>query len=67
MMTSEKPRVTPDGRYSQTEAARALGVDRHTVARYEKQGLLRFRVRKAGRCKVTTGQEIMKCWTNCYM
>jgi len=62
MMTCERPQVQLDGLYNQTECSRILGVDRHTVRNYEKQGFLKFRVRKAGRCKVTTGREIMRCW-----
>jgi len=66
-MTNEKPKVTLDGRYTQADVSRVLGIDRHTVLSYERQGLLKFRVRKAGRRKVTTGAEIVKCWTNCFM
>lgn len=61
-MTSTKPEVMPDGLYNQKQAAAALGVDRHTIARYEANGLIAFRVRKAGNQKVTTGEEIIKCW-----
>lgn len=66
-MTNEKPMVTADGRYTQADVARVLGIDRHTVLSYERQGLLKFRVRKAGKRKVTTGAEIVKCWTYCFM
>lgn len=61
-MITEKPNVTPRGLYSQAQTARALGVSRHTVARYTKEGLIRFRVRKAGYTPVTTGSEIIKLW-----
>lgn len=66
-MTSTKPEVIPNGLYNQKQAAAALGVDRHTVARYEANGLIAFRVRKAGRQKVTTGEEIVKCWQAMYL
>lgn len=61
-MIVEKPNVIPDGLYNQRQAAEALKVDRHTIARYEADGLILFRVRKAGKAKVTTGQQILKCW-----
>jgi len=66
-MICRKPDVDLDGIYNQTEAAKALHVERHTVRRYELDGLLKFRVRKAGRCKVTTGAEIIRCWKGMYL
>lgn len=62
-----KPDVILDGLYSQTQAARALCVDRHTVARYEADGLITFRVRKAGCRKVTTGRDIIECWKGMFL
>lgn len=67
MMTCTRPRVEPDGWYNITETAKALGVDRHTVQRYAKQGHLRFSVRKAGRRKVASGKEIVRCWERMYL
>lgn len=61
-MIINKPIVSPDGLYNQKQVAEALHIDRHTVARYEANGLIKFRVRKAGRAKITTGAEIIKCW-----
>lgn len=61
-MIINKPIVSPDGLYNQKQAAEALHIDRHTIARYEDNGLIKFRVRKAGRAKITTGAEIIKCW-----
>jgi predicted site-specific integrase-resolvase len=61
-MIIEKPEVIADGLYNQRQTAEALKVDRHTIARYEADGLIKFRIRKAGKRKVTTGAEIMKCW-----
>lgn len=66
-MTSERPNVTMDGLYSQSQVARALAIDRHTVKRYEDSGLLKFKVRKANLRKVTTGKQIIKCWENCFL
>ena len=54
-MIITKPEVEPDGLYNQGQAAKALHVDRHTVARYANDGLIKFRVRKAGKVLITTG------------
>ena len=66
-MIIDKPIVNPDGLYNQRQAAQALHIDRHTVARYEAEGFIKFRVRKAGKAKVTTGAEIIKCWQGMYV
>jgi len=66
-MIIRKPEVNPEGLYNQKQAAEALHVDRHTVARYEADGLIKFMVRKAGRAKVTTGAEILRCWQDMYV
>lgn len=66
-MITTKPNVDPNGMYSQTQAAAALGVDRHTVKRYEDNGYISFRIRKADKRKVTTGAQIIKCWQSTYL
>ena len=66
-MIKTRPNVVPDGLYNQRQAADALGVERHTVARYATDGLLKFRVRKAGKQRVTTGAQIIKCWESMYL
>ena len=65
-MRIQQPEVIPDGLYNQKQAAELLGVDRHTVARYEADGLIVFKSRKAGGRKVTTGKEILRCWGEVY-
>lgn len=66
-MISVRPVCDPDRRYSQKEAAELLGVERHTVRRWEQDGWIRFSVRKAGRAKFTTGKQIIKCWEMTYL
>lgn len=66
-MVATKPQCDPLARYTQTEAARLLGVERHTIKRWEDSGCIRFQVRKAGRAKFTTGQQIIKCWEATYL
>lgn len=65
-MIPTKPVCDPDRRYSQKEAAEILGVERHTIKRWENDGCIRFEVRKAGRAKFTTGRQIIKCWETTY-
>lgn len=66
-MTIDKPTVNPAGLYNQRQAAEALHINRHTVAKYEADGLIKFKIRKAGKAKVTTGAEIIKCWKDMYL
>lgn len=66
-MTPLKPVCDPDRRYSQKETAEILGVERHTIKRWEDEGCIRFEVRRAGRAKFTTGRQIIKCWQSMYM
>ncbi len=40
-MTNERPNVSPAARYCESEAARLLGVDRRTVARWRESGQIR--------------------------
>lgn len=65
-MIIDKPIVNPTGLYNQKQTAEALHVSRSTVRRYEEQGCLKFRIRKAGKAKVTTGADIIKCWQGMY-
>ncbi len=39
-MTAERPEVSPQGLYTGREAARLLGVDRHTVTRWKRELVL---------------------------
>lgn len=61
-MVNVLPEVIKSARYTQSDTARLLGVNRHTVANYEKRGLLAFRVRKPDMRKVTTGADIIRFW-----
>lgn len=66
-MTPTKPVCEAERRYSQKEAAEILGVERHTIRRWENDGCIRFSIRKAGRVKFTTGRQIIKCWEATYL
>lgn len=66
-MTPTKPDCELDRRYSQREAAEILGVERHTIRRYELAGIIRFQIHKATNRKFTTGRYILKCWEAAYL
>ena len=65
-MIIRKPDVDPEGIYNLSQAAKALHVDRHTVARSAAVGHIHFEKRKAGNGRVTTGAEIIRCWKTRY-
>lgn len=64
-MICTKPAVVLTGRYNQAETARALGLSRQTVRKYEVLGLLRFKLSRPDMRKVTTGAEIVRFWEKC--
>lgn len=66
-MITTRPDVCPDGLYNQKQVAEALKIDRHTVKRYEDNGCIKFKVRKAGNGKVATGAEVIRCWQGVYL
>lgn len=61
-MTSERPNVTRDGRYSLNDTAKLLSVSTMTIRRHTKAGLLECgRWPHNGRA-FYTGREILKYW-----
>lgn len=60
-MTNNPPLVTMNGKYNQTEAAALLGVDRKTIYRYIKNGVLKAHKGRSGRLFLT-GEDITRCW-----
>lgn len=59
-MIKNKPDINQDSVYSQSEAARALDIDRHTVARYVRSGELESARR--GTRNVIKGSAILQLW-----
>ena len=59
-MIKNKPDIKQDCVYSQSEAARALDIDRHTVARYVQSGELESARR--GTRNVIKGSAILQLW-----
>ena len=66
-MIITEPQVTPTGLYNMSQAAKALEIDRHTLARYAANGDIKFRVRKVSKQKLVTGSEIIKGWKTMYL
>lgn len=64
MIASERPDISPNGRYTQAAAARLLGVDRHTIARWAKDPSYRLEtfVRRAGGGKYHLGRDLIRIW-----
>lgn len=60
-MTADRPDISPQGIYSQAQAARLLGVERHTLARWERTGLEPF-VRTGIRGKFYRGKDLLRRW-----
>ncbi len=58
-MTAERPEVSPHGLYTGREAARRLGVDRHTLTRWKRE-LRLVPATNDGRYR---GSDIMAAWT----
>ena len=59
-MIKKRPDINQDCVYSQSEAARALDIDRHTVARYVRSGELESARR--GTRNVIKGSAILQLW-----
>ncbi len=64
-MTNTRPHVASDGRYSMTEAAALLGVDRKTIYRWRKSGYLKSHKRRMNDRPFLFGREILKIFDVC--
>ncbi len=64
-MTSARPDVKPDGRYSINETCQFLGIkSRNTLRAWVNQGLIRQGTRKTNGRPFYLGSEIIKCWSS---
>lgn len=60
-MTTEIPRIRPDQKVNATRAAALLGIDRHTLTRWRRNGVIR--AHKIGtRRYYYTGMDILDAW-----
>lgn len=62
MITSTRPLVALDGRYSVTETCAVLGIHRGTLQRYTKKGFIKVHFRRADSRKVYEGRDIIRLW-----
>lgn len=65
-MTATEPQVADTGRYSVTEAAKALGVHRTTLFQHTKAGAIKCGIRKSNNRKFYTGADIKRLWKSSY-
>jgi len=67
-MTSNRPAIIPEGRYSQREAAQLLGVNRHTLRNWEKNPAFTLPAyrRKTGKGKFYKGRDLLRIWEDHY-
>lgn len=63
-MTPTPPNVTPEGRYSAAQTARALGIGRTTLWRLAQAGTLIPRYHTASLRKRYRGRDILNYWKN---
>ena len=63
-MRAEEPQISPTGRYSTAQAARALGIHRCTLARYADAGIIKFGFRAVSHRRFYLGSELLKLWRN---
>ena len=63
-MIDRRPDIDPDGLYNQAKAAKLLDVDRHTLARWEKDpsNPLGGFTRKSTGEKVYKGRALLRAW-----
>lgn len=61
MMTEEEPQVSVVRRYTEASAARALGIHRHTLERWRKEGTARATISSNGRVYYK-GIEVKRIW-----
>ena len=59
-MTTNRPQVALDGRYSMTETARLLGVNRKTLYRWRACGYLKTKKHRHNKLPFILGREILR-------
>lgn len=61
MLRNDPPDTHPAKRYTEAQAARMLGVHRHTMERWRKAGETRYKISKTGHIYYS-GTEIIRIW-----
>ena len=62
MIQATEPQVADTGRYTITEACKALGIHRNTLRRYWEKKLIKCTYRRCDHRKLFSGVEIQKLW-----
>lgn len=66
-MTSARPNVKMDGRYTINETCQLLGIkSRNTLRAWVNQGLIRQGMRRTNGRPFYLGSDILKCWSAMY-
>ena len=67
IMTSVRPNVSPEGRYSFNETCMLLGIkSRNTLRSWVAQGRIKQGKRRTNGRPFFLGSEIMKCWSSVF-
>lgn len=61
-MTNTEPKIPDADTYLIGETAAVLGISRHTVNKYLKDGFIRCGIRRCNNKKIFTGAEIKRFW-----
>lgn len=61
-MTTIEPKISPLARLELREAAEALGVNKSTILRWTRKGILRAGVKRSNCRKFWTGAELIRLW-----
>lgn len=64
MMTTLPPAINERGQYPVSEAARLLGVDRTTINRWCKAGILSYRLQRGTMRKIIAGKQLLLMWNS---
>lgn len=62
MMTSERPKVSPDGLYSTTRTCEILGICRKTLSRYREGHKIKSVARFSDKRTLFRGSDIIDLW-----
>ncbi len=64
MITSERPNVSENGRYTISETCKLLGICRDSLRKYTNEGLIRCGFRQCYNHKFYLGRDILIFWDN---
>lgn len=65
-MTDVRPKVEPDGRYTVTDARKALGISHRAMYDWINKGWIKCEYRKVACRRFILGSEILRVWDDFY-